>query len=609
VSLAEYFEKKCLKKLEENTQLLLVKLSDPLSFIKTSVSGSLVTAAKGGIGPLATLGLDYLKKHSDEIALGALKATGTLNKVKGALDLALNLTATLLALHNDLVFLFMKKVAESAVKELAAKRALLAEINELLLRLLSAMASYNEGDPAFEAYLKQLRQGLLHVAKAEVSVNNVRATLRARDQFLAGQWKTVKDELHLADTLIRPLKDNPYLQATAKGLATNLGLEKLDELGALSTKLSKGKTIKPDQAQQISNILSIPALSNQLLLKVRDYMSHTETANTLIESWLFGVTEIESAMPAALKIYTLGLLETVRTKLHDLTQSMTTTLSRKGAGPQPLVVSVTAYKWILDLHLIIQFVQTVPEDALATATLNNQIVEIYKALVSRMGKINTYTGGRGVVIGKAGSEELGSLESQLFTLMVEANVGLVGKTIREEAISLGKAIYQRNLTALRRDHDVEAILTAWIKTPIPAEEELKKLFDMLQSALKMLGLDKAADYLNKGKIAKFFSLNSKDATYAGAALSAIALLKECFKNLEDQQALDKVQDEVQKDEDLLNINISFDFDLAILKNLLDCLNFQDLAKLFSAKEIFCGIANSIASGTTLTKLQDFVSTL
>ncbi|MGH7192073.1 MAG: hypothetical protein ACREJM_00900, partial [Candidatus Saccharimonadales bacterium] len=80
-----------------------------------------------------------------------------------------------------------------------------------------------------------------------------------------------------------------------------------------------------------------------------------------------------------------------------------------------------------------------------------------------------------------------------------------------------------------------------------------------------------------------------------AALEALAFLKQCFPDAADLNKFTQVENGLKGDQDLFNLKITLNFDLAILKNLADCVDFTALAGLFTSQEFLCGLASAAGS--------------
>lgn len=246
-------------------------------------------------------------------------------------------------------------------------------------------------------------------------------------------------------------------------------------------------------------------------------------------------------------------------------------------------------------------------DSLGAFQLQQGAVDAFVQSVNNLKSLGTVSSGSAALIANEAQEDVAIFAGQLLVFLLKATNAVVSNTMEQAAISQARGFIKRCDLVTERDAVIKSYLQAFIDYPIDDEGALSALFDGLKSALKSMGLDKMADMLDEGKFQEMFGADSKSATYIGAALLAISLLKECFDNEADQAALSEIENEIQADADLINIKISFDFDLAILKNIEDCLNLNALAGMLNAKELICGLLEAAGVGSLFTKLKDLLS--
>lgn len=681
MSLSFYFFEKCAKKIEENYSLILKKFNDPSNFIQISASDQLKAAATGNMGALADLAGNYIEQNADSLLLKALEVTGLENSVLDALNLLYNLIAQSVAAYNDLILLFLKKLAGNIIVELNKKAEINATLKQKLTNLHNALLALNAGDPVFEKYLSDLRAALADLEYGRRDVLLVRNTVKSSDRFLGKRYKSGKAKVESALGKIRPLDNNPYLKPTAKGLLTNLGI--------------------PNSDEQINNMLAIPSLCRDVIAAAQGYDEAVLKINTMLTAYYNGLSQLQTVIPSAIKKYILSRFDSTLDKLLALTKSMSLNLNGSESLPfsvapgfkaTPLNVSVQAFKWLMDSSLILESFKLIPaghiiverqangwspakteagdgkrllaamtgqfrsvnvgdsveifnttrpgiyrvkklisnaeveldrvinnsiqrispidyeitSDALGALQLNFETVDVYRASVSSLKRMGTVNNGKSALVADEAKENSVAFMGQLFTFLLEATNAVVSSSVRAEALSLCRSFIKRADLVESRDRDIATALTAFINAPIPFEDTINSIFNAIKKALSDLGLDRASDLLDSGEFEKFFKLNSKNATYVGAALEAIAFLKDCFDNDADKAKLSEIENEVQGDADLLSFSISFNFDLAIFKNLQDCLSLNGFGDLFNSKEIICGLLEKSGVGTLFNKLNDLL---
>lgn len=597
MSLADFFIKQCTDKLKENVALLLAKLSDPMSLISFNVSDALANAAKGEFGDLSQYAENYIEQNADTILLGAINASGLGSKVFGGIDLIFNMMASAMMLQNDLALVLLKQTAKQAIVHIDNKLRYNAELKVLFTQLYNALSSLAAGDPVFDAYLAQLREGLALIHSGRTDIRLVRNTLEATNSFLAVRYKSGREKIDLAKAKIKPLPPkSDYLRATASGLGANLGI--------------------PTRPEQIKNTIAIPVICKKIITVSKSYFAETTRVNGSLVAYFLGLEKLKSGMPGLFKGYVLGIFDGILSKLDSLAASMALNLNgskqaisyvEPGYSPAPLKVSVHAFKWGMDLSIITPLFKTVPEKTLGTLSLSQGPIAVYESTVKNIKKLNTVKAKQSVLIAFEGQEDVVIFQRQVLNLLIQANTGIATAKLAKQSLSLVKSFIARTNLVISQDTYIRSELTRFINTPLPLEDNLNQLLKGLMTAMKSLGLDRAADILNGGDFSKFFGLNAKNATYVGAALEAVAFLKTCFPNPADVVALEDAQNDLEGQQDLLNISVSFNFDFAIKNNIRDCVKLKAQANLFLTKENLCSLFTKGGIGKAFDKLEGALS--
>ncbi|MCJ7521948.1 MAG: hypothetical protein MUP21_07005 [Dehalococcoidia bacterium] len=641
MSLSIYFAKKCTDKIEENVKLVLQKLNDPASFVKGNITGSLADAAKGGLGSLKDFAGDYLVNNAGALIVEAVRATGLEDKVSEAFNLANNILAAALMANNELVMFFVRKLAEDTIKELRIKQEILAELSAKVTQLNNLLVMLEKGNPIYDPYIAQLRKALTSVRSARTDLTQVRNTFIRNDLWLSKRFENAKASLETAKFLVMPPVPNAILDRGIKGGAINKAAlttpanNPLAHAGGIGpSQLTPEKVIRVSQAgliavaglanslpvptteQQVQTILAIPKLSREIITASQGYFETVAKINALIVNFIAALGQIQSGLPGFYKKYILSLFDPLLTRTDQLVGEMANQLNGSptavsgpifGFKPSLLGTSVIAFKWGMDISLILENFKVIPAGALNALAISSGTVTAYKTAVLQLQKLDTIRAGGAVLTAIDAQEQLGQLESQLTIFLLEANNAIVSAKVRQEVLGVSQAILRRLALTVSRDNDIAVILDRFAKTPFELESLISQvgagMFEMFGGA----GLDNASDLLKSCLFTKFFKLSSKEATYVGAALNAVALLKQCLPDPANRAKLQEVQDQLERDSDLLSIRFSIDFDLAIRANLLACLRLRSFGDSFSLKEVFCGLINDSGIGAALAKLRDLTS--
>lgn len=634
MSLGSYFFKKCADNILENLALIQMKLSDPGNLVTFELSGKLVDAAAGGLGPLSAFAGDYLKQNSDVILVEALKATGLEDTAQQAFNLANNVLAASIMANNELVMFFVRRLAKNIITLLQEKQTILAELSAKTTELYNLLKILNNGNPVYDPYIAQLKRALAQVRTARTDLILVRNTFVRRDLWLSRRFATAKTSLTLAKDLVTPPRSNPSIDQGVAGGNTN----KSQLTNAVNNPLANGSPgtsavdfVKaaeiaaiglfenppvPTTEQQMQATISIPKVSNQVILAAQGYFEVVSRINAQLAAFESAITQMTSGLPAYYKKYILSLFDPLLSRTDTLAGEMANILHGSPTAfnapvgnfkPQPLTAAVNAFKWGMELSLILENFKTIPDGALTSLSISAQTQVAYTKAVTDLKKLDDIKMEGVIFRANDAQEQTGDLESQLLVFMLEANNALISAKVRTEVLGVARSVLRRLAITVSRDNEIARILQSFVSTPFELEDVISKIGEGIFSLLASAGLDNAQGLLESGEFTKFFKLNSKEATYVGAALAAVALLKQCFPDQASRDKLSKVEFELDKDADLLNIQFSIDFDLAILKNLKDCLRFNSLGGSFNLQEAFCGIISGSGVGQSLNKLKDVLS--
>lgn len=616
MSLALYFSKKCLDKLKENVRLTVLQLSDPASIINIEVTGALADAATGDFGSLGSYAQEYLEDNALELGMMAAQAAGIQDKILNAIDLLYNLMALALMANNELIMYFMKKIAKNCLKELDTKDGIITELMDNMLALYNALLALSKGDPVWDQYLQQLREGLALLDKARQDMILIRNTLSRSNYYLSNKFEDVKTGLDEARDKILPLNagDNPYLEPFSR-MTNTPGSSVNNNIHNFAKGIAKNLGI-PDYKSQTNNILAIPRISKEVLKSAQGYFETTLKINALVLAFIVGVNQLNELLPDFFKKHILKLFDRTLKKMDNLVWSMAYKINGdenaiysplSGYEPTPLNVSVNAFKWAMDLELIIQSLTLIPHGALTDLMVSKGAMDAYIRGVNKLKSMDGVSSPGATLNSTDAQEDLGRLEIQLMLFLIQAQTAIVTCEASPQILSVGRGILSYLELAQNQDDEIRQVMENFIATPLQFEDTLEKIGQGLFDLMSDLGMDAAQNMLTNGDFTSFLHLNPANATYVGGALAAVALLKECFPNPEDEAELTKIQRELERDKDLLNIDISFNFQLAIFDNLQSCIDLKGLSKLFNLKEIICGLLEASGAGSAFNKLEDLLS--
>ena len=646
-TLSFYLSQSCVLKLKENVKLTLEKLANPKSWVDVNVTGALVDAAMGGLGGLASFAKDYLARNSDALLVAALQATGLEKTLLEAYNVAMNMMAAAIMARNDLLLRMMKETAWSLMREIVKKDNILITLAEDVKQLHLLLASLVGTSHMWDEYFAKLRQALSLVASTRTDLRIVRNTFSSSDYWLAKKFEGTVAKLEQAKNLITPKNNNPAIQKISEGsylISTTFSTATPDKtrpqkdnvtqaqvktkrlnqgVHAMETGLAyfgEGLTDKfplPTTEQKWQAAVAIGNLSKKIMDDLQGYFGATATVNVLVASFITGLDSVSAAIPTFFKNFILSLMDKSYARVDTLCQGMALTINGKetavyapiaGFRPTSLAVTPLGLKWIAEINLILQGYKLIPTKQLSALNLNKAAVDFYKSTVRALLAMDNKRSGTALLKMTDGQELLSDVETQVLALVIEANAASVSSVIKGSILQLSRTVLSRLELSLYRDNQIYNLMLAFWNYPLPEEEVLNNIYNGLIKMFDSAGMDHYKDLLIKGDFKKLLRIRGRDASYVGAALSTIALLKKCFKTQSEKNILSGVESDLNSQSDLLNITFSVNFDLAIFKNLDACLRLKGLSGFFQIKETLCGIVNDIPGMSTLfTKINSLFS--
>jgi hypothetical protein len=591
----ELIKKKQEKLLKENDGIDQFKKQANQPKVVNSVISQAVAQATEKLksSPLNQLGQDFLSeqisKNGQQIMNNVTKQVESdLNRILGvpirqtiadAQQAVFNTISAALTAKNDLSMFFLQNLAKECIKALDKKIEIARIVEEKLRYLYNALIILVSGDPYFATYLNKIRTALQYIDEAEKKFVLVRDTFKAKDFYLKTQFQSAVESLNAAEELLEPPKQEPDIKFNNTSLLNNVGI--------------------PSQPQQLTVVLSIPQLSKDVLYAAQGYFTANLKANALLLAFRDGLINFQNSSSQKLKEYTIGLLDQLISKTDNLADAMasavngvagldnlpqrdgpvsgvvanfneTSVLISTSQGskvaprtqynvlpqtgklikyqPDSVKTSAKALGWILELKAIIEFASFIPGPTLEGLKISNTAVTKYNSAVDCIKTKNGITRGDAVLTATEGRESTGEFETQLSTFILKALQAIVDAKVADSVLALGRTNITRMNLSVEFNTDVKNCLVPFANADLAFPAALKKAGDSIGKLLDDFGLDRAKDLLVGGDYTSFFNLNSKTATYVGAALVGLAALKQCAGTTEDQELLTQAEREFQKEQ-------------------------------------------------------------
>ena len=588
---------------KQDSSLDILSNSSPLDVISKGIHDTMsaISSQTISLSPLESLGKDFLAEQISKNGKQIIdNATGALKKevdkiakfdvrktIEEAQKQVYNTIAAAITADSDLSMIFLQKVAQNAVNALNEKKTILLKLKEKVAALHNALRVLVSGQPYFNAYLEKLRQGLLKIRSAQTKVDSVKNTYIATKRFLPGRFNEARTDLEAAYKLIAPENQKVDNSLIAGELLQNVGI--------------------PSTSQQLSALIAVPQLAQEVAFAASGYFIATLKANALLLAFTTGYDAFKKSSSKLLDNYSIDMLNSLSDKISNLSQRMATELNGNGTAfnstdyarsplagvvtevttgyitvssgtlvsqvtlkpltfpkvapgdnvrlgqqlaeyrPDSIKVSTQSLGWLLELRAIIDYMSLIPGSTLNNIQVSASAVDTYNTTTSAIKKKGNRVRGDAVLTATEGREELGQLEAQLQTLILRSVRAITNPVVASGVTALARTILTRLDLSLEQDGEIIKILQGFISAPVSLKSTLPSVASGIRTALRNSGMDRAADLLDNGQFEDFFNLNSKTATYAGAALVGIALLKQCLGTVEDQDKLVQAERTIQRE--------------------------------------------------------------
>lgn len=460
-----------------------------------------------------------------------------------------SITAAVTA-KNDLAMYFIQEQAKLILINLEKKRIIAVTLQEKLRELYNILLLISNANPFFGPYLQQLRNALILIHNSKEDLTLIHNTLYSTNRWLKTRFQQVQNNLELAEALMNP----PGTETDVKFAGNSL-------LSAAASSLSK--------SEQASILLALPQKIKEVLNCANGYFIITLKVNSLLLLFIQAHGAFTGASSRKIKQYTLNSLSKIIQRLDLLVAGMAVQLNGGAEfiespksdtvrfpdgttdsrlfDPDPIKASSSALGWVLDLQAIMEQLRVMPGNSLQALELSNNALQKYQDACTKIKALGNRTEGDAILTAVEGREEPGQLERQLSRFLLGAMKAVKKPKEGQPILPLGKTLIKRLDLTIAQDREIESALRDFASADLGFPSVVSKAGQNIFKMLDNFGLDRAADLLRSGDYAKFFNLDGKTATYAGAAITAFSVLKECLGTTEDREQLTQAQREVERE--------------------------------------------------------------
>jgi hypothetical protein len=565
----------------------------------------------------------------------AIKKSKFVQQLESMQSLVFDSVTAALTAKNDLAMFFIQQLANQIIIAIDKKRAITQKLRLKMNELYNILVLITTTKPFFDTYLRQLRQALLRMYEARNDFSLIRNTLVSRDLWLDIRYAQAIDKIKQAEKLMEPESASPTdVKFTDQGLLAGTGV--------------------PSQPQQLMLLLALPQKVKEVLSCANGYFVAVAKLNALLLAYILAYGQFTGGVNRKLKQFTVNTMDNLIGMMDELISSMAKQLNgspssilqpdtvqvnlldpqflanarnqlqsggnigvtdssqalsgqsyTKPFEPNPISTSSSALGWLIDIKVILAYSELVPGPVLKSLNVSNRALELYDDSVKKLKSFGNATEGDSVLFAVDGREEIGQLEKQLSRFLIAAAKGITFVEDAKAVLPLGRTIMRRLDMSYIRDGEIRQVISNFANADLAFPSALKRTGNSVFKMLDKFGLDRASDSLRNGGFADFFNMNSKTATYAGAAIAGFAVLSNCLKTEEAREQITQAKREIereQKSKELIALrSANAGFQQQIEENRVVETKLDSLKERTTAAARICGVDVSDFAPSSLTK--------
>jgi hypothetical protein len=543
----DFLEKRRDSLFEETSKLNVQSENSPPSVLEqaevTDIKDKILSQISNS--PLAQLGEDFIAEQVSKIGTQLLRNAQNLfaeeinnvrTEAESVISTAFSVVTAAITAQNNLTLFFIQQLGQQIIRALDEKEVIRTDLLKSLRELYNATAQLVAGDPFFSKYLAQLRQALRLMFSAQTDLVRLRNNYFVTDIFQVTRYENILKMLEEAEKLMEPEGTQTDTPFTTEGLFANIGI--------------------PTESQQLSIVLAIPKLVKEVILNLKGYLVVTARINGLLVAFLGANSFLTAVKGTALRNYTVSILDSAYGRLDNLTQKMAIELNgspqaylqpNRGFTPRPVTTSQNALGWLIDLKTIIEQLRLLPKGSLQDLNLNQQVNNAYENAVIAIRALGDRNRGDALLRVTQGQEQLGLIEQQVSRFCLGCLASITSGSVASGILPLGRTTISYLELSRENDLEIRRALNGFVNQQLPFFNAIERLGNSVYSTLEGLGLDRAVDLLRSGRFQEFFDLNSRNATYAAAALGVLAQLRECVGTTEQSEVIAKAEREIRRE--------------------------------------------------------------
>jgi hypothetical protein len=413
--------------------------------------------------------------------------------------------------------------ARSIVSLIGKKEEAIKTIQTEIRALNNAVVILSNADPFFKDYYAKLVQAYTNTLAANTQLKSVSRILSTTHRYNSIVYEKSLNQLIAARDVILPDRDVDV--TSIRGI----------------TDFLEQTITRQTNKQALAAALSIPGITAKIGAAYLSYVEYTVGINVLIALFLTVLDDFINTYKRNdnLDQNTINHIKAGTVQLDSLLADMRVVLFPKDSRASatfttPVVnlnvpkyasqVTTSATGWGIRLTTIIEWLKVQPGRASKELDVTSESVLRYQAAVKLLKAQGNIPLGGATLNVKESQENVKETTFAVGKLLFLANTTIGTQQTPAELLQRRVQLVSLFNAATILDTRIKTALQPFIDTPFNLLNGADKVVKQMGAISRDLGLDRAADLLEKADIKGFYAMSGTTATYAGAAVAGMTAI-------------------------------------------------------------------------------------
>lgn len=410
--------------------------------------------------------------------------------------------------------------ARLLITTLKQKNQVIADIRKDIVALHNAVMILMNSQPFFTDYYNKLVQAYQDILQADKDLKSVVSVLGSIHRYRADLYAQSLVLLESARDLILPDRTAQVNEINSGNFLQNVFLRKTNK-------------------DALAAALTIPAITARIGENFLKYVGLTAAANELVSLFESALSDFinqykrnDNIDQTTINHINAGIKQ-IDSLLGDMNVVLFPTDGREKKPAYPGQVSTSATGWGMRLTTVIEWLKIQPGKASAELDITGESIRRYNQAIQSLLAMGNRKKGLAILTVNQAREDVKDTVVHAGKILLMANTLVVTQNSSADVQAKFMQLDDYFSLALGLDNDIIGAVQPFVDTPFELLNGADKIVGQLFKITQDLGLDRAADLLQKCDIKNFWAMNASTATYAGAAVVGVGSILGVLKSSPD----------------------------------------------------------------------------